>query len=108
VDLGYFSALLCDDSGSAVNANEDENGGSSNNNNNKNEERSNTDTSFWGDEADDVDDDEEDGEDDSSASSAMEDYSDVDFSQSQSTGQEILSIAIPALAGLAIDPLMVR
>jgi hypothetical protein len=31
-----------------------------------------------------------------------------DLPQSQSTGKEILAIAIPALAGLAIDPLMVR
>lgn len=41
-------------------------------------------------------------DDDSSASSA----SDSEGFEIQSTGQAILSIAIPALAGLAIDPLM--
>ena len=44
------------------------------------------------------------------AQDLIEDDSDnqEDLAQSQSTGQAILAIAIPALGALAIDPLMVR
>ena len=66
---------------------------------NVNEEESSNVSSFWGDDA--VSDD-----DDSSASSQSTDA--LENTESQSTGQAILAIAIPALAGLAIDPLMVR
>ena len=64
-----------------------------------NEEESSNVSSFWGDDA--VSD-----HDDSSASSQS--TNDLENVESQSTGQAILAIAIPALAGLAIDPLMVR
>ena len=55
-------------------------------------------SSFWGGDA--VSD-----EDDSSASA--ESMNDLEIIESQSTGKAIMAIAIPALAGLAIDPLMV-
>ncbi len=66
---------------------------------NVNQEESSNVSSFWGEDA--VSDD-----DDSSASSESD--NDLEETESQSTGQAILAIAIPALAGLAIDPLMVR
>ena len=69
---------------------------------------------FWGADVDDDDDDFDDDDNSSVPSTSsvgsedQEDQEDLPQRQSSSTGKEILAIAIPALAGLAIDPLMVR
>ena len=87
-----LSALLPDDNENEISRNENENGS---------KEGSGT-TPFWGEDAIDDDDEDDESSNDSSASNSG------DLAQRQTTGEAILSIAIPALAGLAIDPLMVR
>jgi len=86
-------ALLCKDEENNSNQNQTENEVCANPNE---EEPSNVDV-FWGEDA------ASDDDDDDSASSSSNNTTN---SENQSTGQEILAIAIPALAGLAIDPLM--
>lgn len=66
---------------------------------NVNQEESSNVSSFWGEDADSEDDD---------SSASHESTNDLGVIESQSTGKAIMAIAIPALAGLAIDPLMVR
>ena len=84
---------MCNGNYSSVNETENitENGANAN----ANEEESLDVAPFW-------------GEDDDNSSSSTTRTNDAGDPENQSTGQAILSIAIPALAGLAIDPLMVR
>jgi len=49
-----------------------------------------------------------DGNDGGNNSEEGEETSQQSLSHNNNTGQAILAIAVPALAGLAIDPLMVR
>lgn len=87
-------ALLVDDNERSANENEDETGV------NAIVEEPIASPPFWGEDADD------DG-DNSSTSSGVNDSEDQEsLAQSQSTGEAILAIAIPALAALSIDPLM--
>jgi len=96
--------LLCDGDGSGVTSNSNAKcNGSGSSRNQKIEETSN-DISFWGDGTNNDDDDDDSGDDSHASSNNAE--SEIDSSRCQSTGQEIISIAVPALAGLAIDPLM--
>ncbi len=90
------TALLCKDEENNSNQNLSENEVCAN----PNEDGLSNIDPFWGEDAASDDDD-----DDDSASSSSNDSTHF---ENQNTGQAILAIAIPALAGLAIDPLMVR
>jgi hypothetical protein len=97
---------------------DDNNERSANENENKNDASNDVDP-FWGadvvvdDDSDDANGFDDDDDDDTSSVEGSEDQDGLpqrqsSSSSSSSTGKEILAIAIPALAGLAIDPLMVR